>query len=113
MTKGQNDASEYTLGIAVVIVAVLMIVGAWMYLTVPDPVQVRKEAAETAATAKEQARRDLKEKIDAEEHHRLTLSPAVTKESRETCRLHPDWGMRACEAVAQRQVYVGMSTEQV
>jgi hypothetical protein len=113
MTPSQRPGSQDALGAAFVIVVIAMIVIGWIYLSTPAPVEVARETADAKAKAKEQALLELKNKIDAEESRRLALDPAVQKHSREICAAHNDWGVRACDAVAQGQVYVGMTADQV
>ncbi len=98
---------------AFVLIVIAMLAAGWYYLSTPAPVQVAKETADTKAKEKEQALRDLKNKIDAEESQRLALNPAVKKHSLEICTAHNDWGGRACDAVAQNQIYAGMTMDQV
>jgi len=105
--------SQTGLAIAIGLVAVGLIVGGWLLLSGPAPVELAKEAADAKANAKEQALRDLKSKIDVEEQRHLALDPGIRKHSKEICDSHPDWGVRACDAIAQGQIYVGMTAEQV
>jgi hypothetical protein len=113
MTPSSRPGSQDALGAAFVIVIIAMLAIGWKYLSTPAPVQVAKEAADARTKAKEQALLELKNKIDAEESRRLALDPAVKKHSTEICAAHNDWGVRACDAVAQNQVYEGMTADQV
>ena len=111
----QRYSSNSPEGFALVfglVVAALIAIG-WLLFSGPAPVELAKQAADEKVQTKEQALRDLKDKIDAEEHQRMLLGPAIRKRSREICESHSDWGVRACDAAAQGQIFVGMKADQV
>jgi hypothetical protein len=105
--------SQTGLAVALPVVVAAMVVGAWLLLSGPAPVEIAKEAAEGKASAREQALRDLKTKLDVDEQRHLTLDPGTLKHSKEICASHADWGVRACDAIAQRQIFAGMTAGQV
>src|SRR5690348_14934333 len=113
MAQSSNPGSQQAIGVAFVLVVIAMLAAGMYYLSTPAPVKVAKETADVKAREKEQALQDLKNKIDAEESKRIGLSPAVKKHSLEICAAHNDWGGRACDAVAQNQIYEGMTPDQV
>src|SRR6185436_19112276 len=95
------------------LVAAALIAVGWLLFSGPAPVEIAKQTADSQKQAKEQALRDLKEKIDAEEHQHKALGLGVLKRSNEICASHNDWGVRVCDAVAQGQIFAGMKPDQV
>ena len=113
MARMYKRDSQTALAVALPVTVVGMIVAAWFLLSGPAPVEIAKEAAEAKANAREQALRDLKAKLDGDEQRHLALDPGTLKHSAEICASHADWGVRACDAIAQRQIFAGMTPEQV
>ncbi len=91
--------------------AALIAIGWWLF-SGPSPVEIAKQTADSKTQAKDEALRDLKGRIDAEEQRHRLLGPADQKHSREICAQHNDWGIRVCDAVAQGQIFVGMNADQ-
>jgi hypothetical protein len=113
MARLYKADSRVGLAVALPIVAVAMIVAAWLLLSGPAPVEIATEAAEAKASARQQALQDLRAKLDVDEQRHLALDPGILKQSQEICASQAGWGFRVCDAVAQHQVSAGMTPEQV